>query len=165
MPVSKAEILSMLDDVFHELAEHPPVFTIDGLMDYEIPHRERIAKNLFLRDDKKREYFIISVRPDAKADLKAIRRIIGSRPLSFASEEDLESMLMLRKGEVTPFGVLNDSSHRVKVFIDSFFSGGIIGVHPNTNTATVFLRAEDLLSVLSENGTDASFIDMDAADC
>ena len=54
MPVSKAEILSMLDDVFYELAEHPPVFTIDGLMDYEIPHRERIAKNLFLRDDKKR---------------------------------------------------------------------------------------------------------------
>ncbi len=161
--ISRNEILSALDNekIEHEIAEHPAVFSIDELYEHEIPHRERIAKNLFLRDDKKRLYCIVSLRPDVKADLKGLRKTIGSRPLSFASEEDLEAILSLSKGEVTPFGLLNDLEHRAKLFIDSFFKGGIIGVHPNDNTATVFLSSDDLISILSRSGAEASYIDIE----
>ena len=143
----------------YTISEHPAVFTIDELYDHDIPYRDRIAKNLFLRDDKKRAYYLISIEGSAKADLKDLRSILSSRPLSFASEEDLGKMLKLSKGEVTPFGALNDDEHKVIVRISQFFKGGIIGVHPNTNTATVFLNTDDLISILRYSGTDAGYLE------
>ena len=79
---------------------------------------------------------------------------MGGSAAAFASESDLEAILGLGKGEVTPFGLLNDQEHRTVFVLDSFFSEGIIGIHPNDNTATVFLKTSDLLSILSENGTE-----------
>lgn len=158
--LQRADIESLLDEngCSYSVAEHPAVFSIDELYDYDIPDRDRIAKNLFLRDDKKRAYYIISIEGSAKADLKELRSLLSSRPLSFASEEDLQKLLKLSKGEVTPFGALNDEEHKVIVRISQFFKGGIIGVHPNTNTATVFLNADVLVSLLSEAGTDAGYL-------
>ena len=140
---------------------HKAVFSIQELEEAGVENSARIAKNLFLRDDKKRGYYLVTLRNDRIADLKALRRMIGSRPLSFASEDDLRSILQLGKGEVTPFGLLNDSEHRVVFILDSFFSGGLIGVHPNVNTETVFLSSGDLLSILQGYGTECSVIDFD----
>lgn len=158
----KADVLSLLDSmgISYTVSEHPAVFTIEELYDHDIPERERIAKNLFLRDDKKRSYYLISIPGEMTADLKNLRKVLGSRPLSFASVEDLKAILNLEKGEVTPFGALDDVEHRTVVRISSFFRDGIIGVHPNTNTATVFLKATDLVRVLQENGTDISFMEL-----
>lgn len=157
--LQRADIERLLDEkgCSYSVAEHPAVFSIDELYDYDIPDRDRIAKNLFLRDDKKRAYYIISIEGSAKADLKELRSLLSSRPLSFASEEDLQKLLKLSKGEVTPFGALNDEEHKVVVRISTFFRGGIIGVHPNTNTATVFLNTDDLLRILRDSSTDADY--------
>ena len=65
-------------------------------------------KNLFLRDDKKRHYYLVVVKKDKAVDLKGLRALLGSRPLSFASEQDLSRCLGLPKGAVTPLGILND---------------------------------------------------------
>ena len=78
-------------------------------------------------------------------DLKALRRQIGSSHLGFASEDRLMTHLGLHKGEVTPLGILNDSSCTMEVLLDEdLFSEEVIGVHPNTNTATVFLSPQHL---------------------
>ena len=50
-----------------------------------------VAKNLFLRDDKRREYYLVAVRQDKRVDLKALRRALGSRPLSFGRTRSLRS--------------------------------------------------------------------------
>ena len=65
-------------------------------------------------------------------------------------EKELESM--------HKFGALGVSDNAI--YVSSFFRDGIIGVHPNTNTATVFLKATDLVRVLQENGTDISFMEL-----
>ena len=160
--MTREDIITLLDNrkIEYSLVQHKAVFTIDEMNEVDIPHKERIAKNLFLRDDKKRSYYLISIPGEMTADLKSLRTVLGSRPLSFASVEDLKMILNLEKGEVTPFGALNDVEHRTVVRISSFFRDGIIGVHPNTNTATVFLKASDLVRVLEENGTDISFIEL-----
>ena len=82
--LQRADIESLLDEngCSYSVAEHPAVFSIDELYDYDIPDRDRIAKNLFLRDDKKRAYYIISIEGSAKADLKELRSLLSSRPLS-----------------------------------------------------------------------------------
>ena len=133
-----------------ELAEHKAVSTMEALSDVVLPYPEADAKNLFVRGDKKRCYYLITVRGDRRVDLQEFRRRHGTRQLSFASETDLKAMLGLMPGAVTPFGLLNDTEHRVEWFLDeAFFSApGLIGVHPNENTATIWLRTEDLIGVL-----------------
>ena len=88
--------LELLDDagVAYEALRHPAVYTIDGLDALELPKKERIAKNLYLRDDKRRHYYLVVAEKGKRADLKALRRTISSRPLSFASKEETEKLLV-----------------------------------------------------------------------
>lgn len=160
--MNQEEILKLLDEkkIEYTLVHHKAVFTIDEMNEVDVPNKDRIAKNLFLRDDKKRSYYLVSIEETKRADLKALRMLLSSRPLSFASEDDLVSILSLKKGEVTPFGLLNDKEHKAVFILDSYFAGGIIGIHPNDNTMTVFLKASDLLSVLENSGVKTEIADL-----
>ena len=55
---------------------------------------------------------------------------------------------------LTELGLLNDEACRVQFFLDQAFADapGLIGVHPNDNTATVWLRTEDLLKMIEQHG-------------
>ena len=157
--MNKQEIYAFLAEngVWHEITEHKAVFNMAELAEVEIPYPEGDAKNLFLRDDKKRSYYLLTVRGDKRVDLKQFRRAHGLRPLSFASEEELAALLGLFPGAVTPLGLLNDAQHSVKLFLDAELLAppGLVGVHPNDNTATVWLKTEDLLRILREHGSEA----------
>ena len=137
-----------------EPVEHGAVWTMDELQDVEIPHKEADAKNLFLRDDKKNNYYLVTVRGNKRLDLKAFRKEHKTRPLKFCSDEELRAKLDLFAGAVSPFGILNNDERDVQFFMDEDFlkDDGLIGVHPNDNTATVFLKAKDLEAILTEHG-------------
>lgn len=62
------------------------------------------------------------------------------------------NLLGLIPGAVTPLGILNDSERKVKFFLDEeLVNGGLIGVHPNDNTATVWLKTTDLIDIIKEH--------------
>ena len=63
---------------------------------------------------------------------------------------------------MTPFGLLNDQEKQVKFYLDEYFRDRTISSHPNDNTATVFLQANDLMDLLEKNGNPVSWIHMDA---
>lgn len=65
-------------------------------------------------------------------------------------------------GSVTPFGLLNDKDLKVIFYLDKDFfkENGIIGVHPNDNTATVWLKAEDLIKIIQEHGNMVNIIEL-----
>lgn len=143
-----------------ERIDHPAVFNMAETAELALPHPEAEAKNLFLRDDRREQYFLLTVRGDRRVDLKEFRRTHQTRPLKFASEEELSGMLGLIPGAVTPLSVLNDEARRVKFFLDRAFAGGLVGVHPNDNTATLWLRAEDLIRIVREHGNEIEYIDL-----
>ena len=161
--MNKQEIYAFLDErnLWHEVTEHKAVYNMAEVAEIHLPYPEADAKNLFIRDDKKRNYYLITVKGDKRTDLKVFRQQHGTRPLTFASDQDLMDMLGLIPGAVTPLGLLNDREHKVTFFLDrSFLEGsGLIGVHPNDNTATVWLKARDLLQLLEENGTRVALFD------
>ena len=72
-------------DVPYEKIEHPAVFNMADLNQLHLPHPEADAKNLFVRDDKKRNYYLITVHGEKRVDLKAFRQTHHTRPLSFAA--------------------------------------------------------------------------------
>ena len=135
-----------------EVTEHGAVFNMEELDAVPLPYPDRDAKNLFVRDDKKRNYYLITVRGDKRVDLKEFQRAQGTRKLSFASPEDLAALLGLIPGAVTPLGLLNDGERRVTLYLDAAFGDGPVGVHPNDNTATVWLKAPDLVKLIGDHG-------------
>ncbi len=144
----------------YEVTEHGAVFNMAELAAVDLPYPSADAKNLFVRDDKKRNYYLITVKGDKRVDLNRFRQENGLRRLSFASAEELLAHLRLTPGSVTPLGLLNDEEHSVKLFLDDYFLAppARIGVHPNDNTATVWLQTDDLLRLLHENGCNVEVV-------
>ena len=144
----------------YEVTEHKAVFNMEELDCVELPYPGWDAKNLFVRDDKKRNYYLITVKGDKRVDLKEFRKRHGLRALSYASADDLLSILGLSPGSVTPLGLLNDMEHRVHFYMDAEFTGNKIGVHPNDNTATVWMQADELMRLIREHGNQAEFVEV-----
>ena len=154
--MNKAEIYDYLKahQVSYEAAEHPAVYNMEEMSQIDLPHPEADAKNLFVRDDKKANYYLITVKGDKRVNLKEFRRQHGLRNLSFASEQDLTEIMGLIPGAVTPLGLLNDTDLKVQFYLDRDFLGGsgLVGVHPNDNTATIYLQTQDLIRLIQEHG-------------
>ena len=121
--MNKQDIYALLESrqIPHEITEHMAVFNMEEAAQIQLPYPEDEAKNLFVRDDKKRNYYLITVKGDKRVDLKEFRQRHGTRTLSFASAEDLMAMMGLIPGAVTPLGLLNDEAHRVRCFLDEAF--------------------------------------------
>ena len=152
--MTQNELYELLDQkqIKYEITRHVPVFTIEEMLEAKIPNPEIIAKNLFVRDDKKRNYYLISVKEKRVVNLKEFQAQFATRRLSFASERDLSEILGLYKGAVTPFGLLNDRNKIVQFYIDKEFSHGKIGIHPLENTATIWINTQDLIALIKEHG-------------
>lgn len=160
--MNKEEIYQFLDDkgIDYEKTEHQAVYNMEDLEAVALPYPEWDAKNLFVRDDKKKNYYLITVKGEKRVDLKEFRKKQGVRNLSFASAEDLLQILGLTPGAVTPLGLLNDEECRVHLYLDAFFAGNRIGVHPNDNTATVWLWADDVMRLIQEHGNTAEYVEI-----
>ena len=156
--MNKQQIYDYLQEnsIWHEITEHKAVYNMAELAEVPCPYPEADAKNLFVRVDKKQNYYLFTVKGEKRVNLKAFRKAQGTRNLSFASAEDLMERLGLIPGAVTPLGVLNDETRSVKVFLDRDFlqEPGLVGVHPNDNTATVWLKTEDLIRIIREHGNE-----------
>lgn len=151
----KQEVKSFLEEknIPFEWVEHKAVYTIEEMEELGLESMDEIAKNLFLRDQKGKRHFLVVIRADKQANLKELGEKLSVGKLSFASEERLEKYMGLKKGAVSPLGVLNDENCAVEVFFDEDFTKmPRIGVHPNENTASVYLSSEDLLRVIREHG-------------
>ncbi len=145
-------------DIEFEITEHEAVYNMEELDAVDLPYPGDDAKNLFVRDDKKRNYYLITVKGDKRINLKDFRKTFETRPLRFASEDDLMNIMGLIAGAVTPLGLLNDEERKVQLYIDEDFLGdaGRIGVHPNDNTATVWLQASDLIDLVRDHGNEVT---------
>ena len=162
--MNKQEVYAFLksQNIPFEITEHKAVFNMEELNSVELPYPSADAKNVFVRDDKKKNYYLITVHGDKRVDLKEFRKAHGLRNLSFASAEDLFAILQLTPGSVTPLGLLNDPDNKVKFFLDKGFleEPGLIGVHPNDNTATVWLKTADLLRLIREHGNEIETVEL-----
>lgn len=160
--MNKQETYQYLKDhnIPFEITEHRAVYNMEELDSIDLPYPEGDAKNLFVRDDKKKNYYLITVKGDKRVNLKDFRKAHGLRPLSFASPEDLKKYMDLTPGAVTPLGLLNVEGAPITMYLDAEFKDSIIGIHPNENTATVWLQGDDLVTLLRENGCEVEVVEI-----
>jgi Ala-tRNA(Pro) deacylase len=124
---------------------HPAVFSTADvvLLPEKLPGAD--TKNLFLRDEKRSRYILVCVRAETRVDLKQLGRALGMKGLTFASPEDMLSMLGLTPGSVCLFGLMNDTLGRVEAFLDnSLDTAEEMQNHPLINTASLVLKVSDM---------------------
>ncbi len=137
----------------YEEFQHKAVFTCaesDGLK-VEIPGAH--TKQLLMRDKKKRHYVLAVVMHDKTVDTRALGEFLGTGRLSFASPPDLKRLFNVDPGAVTPFGLMFDASHEVRVIVDEdAWKIGKFRFHPLVNTATLVIDKEGFKKFLQETG-------------
>jgi len=159
----RARLDALLADLGIAMDEvgHPPVFTVEDVerTPHGLPGLD--TKNLFLKDARD-ALFLVTVRSDRRADLKALPALIGSKRLSFGSAALLEQALGVLPGSVTPLAMLNDAAGQVSFWLDrALAESRHIVCHPFVNTASVSFLTADLLRLLAAAGVRVQIVDLD----
>lgn len=136
----------------YQKINHQSVNTVEEAMFINEQIDGVACKNLFLKSSDK-QFFIYMMTVERRADLKYIAKQIGSKRLSFASDEELVELLKLIPGSVTPLGIINDNK-RVKILIDRELRAQRLLIHPNINTATISITYDDLLLFINACGNE-----------
>lgn len=145
--VKVLETLNNLNIEF-ERVEHPEVYTIEEAKKY-CDFKAVGCKNLFLKDIKTKNYYLISMIDSKRADLKSIANQISVKKLTFAKAEELNNLLGSYPGEVSPFGLINDSEKEVTFLIDKELENmEKVAFHPNVNSATLLLKYNEFKKFL-----------------
>ena len=151
----KQKVFDFLDaaEISYTVAEHPAVYTMAEMEEQGLDKLGTIPKNLFIRDGKGKQHFIVTAAMETQVDLKELGQKLEAKKLGLASADRLQTYLGVTPGCVSPFGVLNDDSNSVTVVFDSkLVSADKVGVHPNVHDATVLLSFEDLYKVVKLAG-------------
>ncbi|MGB3862212.1 MAG: prolyl-tRNA synthetase associated domain-containing protein [Candidatus Aminicenantaceae bacterium] len=146
-------------DISYSKHEHPPVYTVEEAEQ----HWENITgahcKNLFLRNKKGKNHYLVLVEGGKRVDLKALTSRLGEDRLSFASPERMMRYLGLEPGAVSPFGLINDKENAVVVVIDQDLKeASHVNFHPNVNTATVGITFADFEKFLTHCGNPIRYL-------
>ena len=128
----------------HTVHQHTAVFTTEEETGIDIAGAH--SKNLFLRDKKKRQYFLVSVLQEKRVNLKVLSKYLGQGGLSFGSAEKMTELLGVIPGAVTPYGLLHDTNDKVTFVLDNdFLQHEVLNFHPLRNDMTVSVARDDFL--------------------
>ena len=135
-------------NINYEEIEHKAIYTAEEALQEDIANKiDGIGcKNLFVKS--KDRYYLIFIKAEKRADLKAIAHLVNEAKLSFASEEELKDILDLTIGSVTPLGIVNDKNNLVTLLIDKELANEKVLAHPNINTKTVSMQLSDLIKLV-----------------
>lgn len=151
------DVLALLN-IKYEEAFHEKVYTIEEANRINISIAGAECKNLFLKS--KNKYYLLILKDTKRADLKIVKEFINSSNLSFARENELNDIMGLEKGSVTPFGLINDKENLVTVLIDSCLVNNKLFFHPNRNDRTINIDYSDLLRFIEYVKHDYYIIDI-----
>lgn len=134
------------------ILEHEAVFTVEESLAIHDALPGAHTKNLFLKDAGG-QFWLVTVEHARRVDLKALAGAIGSKKLSFGKAEDMERLLGVTPGAVTPLAALHDTGSAVCVVLDrDLAAADAVHVHPLRNTATIGLSGDELVRALGAWG-------------
>lgn len=162
MDAKEKKVYDTLDmlNITYERYTHPAVYTIAEIEEYDVKNDNIVhCKNLFLRNSKGSEHYLVVIESYKKTSTKDIAKQIESTRLSFASEDRMEKYLGLEPGSVSPFGLINDENKEVELLIDKDLTAREkITFHPNINTASVTISYNDFQKYIKWCGNKVQYV-------
>ena len=145
--------------ITYEKYTHPPVFTSEEADEHWAPIPATRVKNLFLRNKRGDRHYLVILEVSKQADLRKLVKIVGDDRLSFGSPERLMATLGVTPGSVSPFGLIHDAGHSVRVIVDVDLRGAErLIFHPNINTLSVAISGADFERFLSSRGNPVTWV-------
>lgn len=96
----------------YTVIDHKAIFsekdTEENLFDKDIV----IGKNLFLRNNKKTKYYLVSLPLNKKVELKKLAEILEEKRFSFANETELKEYLNILPGSVSYLNVITANNEK-----------------------------------------------------
>lgn len=141
--------------------EHPAAPTAELAMEYCKNDGATHCKNLFFRNHKGNKHYLVIIEASKNLGIRDLEQKLKQGKLSFASEARMEKFLGLKPGSVSLFGLINDKSHEVIVFLDkNLKSVSKVSFHPNENTASLVISSSDMVKFLDSFGNEYEFLEL-----
>jgi len=144
--------------------EHVAVFTVaeSDTVNAAIPGAH--TKNLFLKDTGG-AFWLVTVPGEARVDLKALPAAIGCKRVSFGKADDMQRLLGIAPGSVTPLAAINAAPGTITVVLDAGLAAAErVNVHPLRNTGTIGLAGATILDLLRHWGHEPLIASIPAQD-
>ena len=142
-----------IHNIHYILHQHPAVFTVPEAK-IHCGHIEGThCKNLFLKNKKTGQFYLVTIPHDKMLNLNEFRRIIGAPKIRFAEPEDLLDVLGITPGAVSPIGLVNDIENRTIFIIDKeVWNADEICCHPNINSETMQIPRYEFQKLIKATG-------------
>lgn len=166
MVATPDELFRRLDalGIRHATHHHPPLHTVAQSVSLRGSLPGGHCKSLFLKDRKGGLWLVVALE-DRRVDLKALADRLGAPRFSFGSPELLHEVLGVRPGSVTPFALMNDREHRVRVVLEAeMLAFDPLNYHPLVNTATTAIAPEDLRRFIADCGHQPALVSLAGLD-
>jgi Ala-tRNA(Pro) deacylase len=154
MTATPAELFQRLDalGIPYRTHHHPPVHTVAEAAARRGSLPGGHCKSLFLKDRKGGLWLVVALE-DRAIDMKALAERLGAPRFSFGSAALLAATLGVTPGSVTPFALVNDALHAVRVVLEeAMLAHDPLNYHPLVNTETTALAPRDLLRFIRACG-------------
>lgn len=145
--------------VSFEYHEHPPVATIEDAKIHWKDFKSGRCKNIFFRNHKGDRHYLVILEHLRQLNIRDLEQRLKQGKLTFASDQRLKKYLGVEPGSVSPFGLINDETHHVHLFIDEKLDEfDRLSFHPNINTASLVVSKADFLRFIAHLGNTWEFI-------
>ena len=156
-------IYTLLDElsIHYDRVDHVPVFTSDQARALIPKQPAASAKNLFLRDKKGKNHFLLVFDDQKTLDFGQLASQVGLSRLSLASPARLKALLGVEPGAVSLLALINDHAHKVQLLFDrELWDEDFLQCHPLVNTSTLIIAMLDIKRFIEEVGHEAFLVDV-----
>ena len=156
------DVYDFLDNlgVKYSTLTHPSAFTMEECEAVRKKADAPVFKNLFLTNRQQTQFYLLMLPADKPFKTKYLSSQIGCARLSFAPEEQMERLLKIHPGAVSPMGLIHDSGREVTLIIDEDLRDvSLYACHPCVNTSSILLSMSDFLgTILPATGHTPSWV-------
>ena len=132
--------------ISYDRHDHKAITSVQDL-DFTLPGQQ--VKNLVLKTKKSRNFYMVILHDEKQANLADLAERLGEKRLSFASDEQLEELLHVPAGTVTPFGLMFDGEKQIQVIVDEAVDrSATVGFHPFINSTTLNIAYSDFEKIM-----------------
>jgi len=134
---------------------HPAVYTVPEARIHTGHISGAHCKNLFLKNKKTGQLYLVTIPYEKKLDLNQFRKMISAPKIRFVDNTELFEVLRIETGSVSPLALINDKEKKVIFLIeDAIWNSELICCHPNVNTETLQIPKKDFQKLIKATGNE-----------
>ena len=136
----------------YQRVSHEEIGTIEGTFEIAEVLGVKIAKNLFLCNSQKTDFYLLVMPGEKPFKTKFLSPQLGCSRLSFAPSEFMEEYLGCTPGSASVLGLIFDRQIKVRLIIDKdLLKDEYFGCHPCLNSSSLKIKMSDILEKFLPN--------------